>query len=543
MRVLITCGGGFQGLSLFKELRHIGNIFSIVCDFNEENVTRYFCDDFVKAPPVAQKNKYISFLREYCSENKVDYIIPATLVDIEILASLKQEFKNKFDCNILICDSNYLRIFLDKKKTHDYLQQNGISVQPCLNPYLDKSYPIIGKPLGGFGSQGILIFKNIMQFIAAGIGNADRFLWTRLIDDFEEYSVDFSINSSGISIRPIIRKRIATSGGFAVITQTLDEYPAPLLNIVSQVVNLFSCPALIGIYNVQVLLENNSCFVSDINPRMGTSAVLGTATGSNLVNHLFVSTNVEETGCRRSVKAVRYLDESFYPKLNTQGVQGVVFDLDDTLISNKQFIIDRAVLLYKNFPDLFGDFSSFLINVVALLNEGKAPSLIDDLCRIFHIEKIREGILSVYQKCFPSSVYVYPDVSPALKKLKRCGLKLYILTDNPVKTQKVKISLMKESVYFDDIYFTHDENIEKPDTFCFKKISVETEIPLHNLIMVGDNQYRDLLGAVNSGYRYCFHIIRPDGIISHFNFENISKDYKDRVVKLKNLKDLGIYLM
>ena len=92
-----------------------------------------------------------------------------------------------------------------------------------------------------------------------------------------------------------------------------------------------------------------------------------------------------------------------------------------------------------------------------------------------------------------------------------------MLTDNPKRTQEKKLQAIHDDVIgkFDSVFFTEDLNTEKPDSICFKTISIKNNIDVSQIVMVGDNEYRDINGALSSGYAYAFHIARKDGMVSH----------------------------
>ena len=44
INVLVTCGGGFQGMTLYKSLKNIKGTSLHLFDINTENVSKYFFD-------------------------------------------------------------------------------------------------------------------------------------------------------------------------------------------------------------------------------------------------------------------------------------------------------------------------------------------------------------------------------------------------------------------------------------------------------------------------------------------------------------------
>jgi FMN phosphatase YigB (HAD superfamily) len=111
---------------------------------------------------------------------------------------------------------------------------------------------------------------------------------------------------------------------------------------------------------------------------------------------------------------------------------------------------------------------------------------------------------------------VYGDVLPTLAQLRRQGLRLGLLTDNPPASQRMKLDVSGLATHFQAIVFTGELGVTKPATAGFAAIAHVLQIPYHRLVMVGDNLYRDALGALKCGYRHAFLIQRVGGF---FNFQ------------------------
>jgi HAD superfamily hydrolase (TIGR01509 family) len=547
MNILVTCGGGFQGLTLYKEISLYPHVKSYLIDIHKENISKYFFDYFSICPPVNNKNEYLNFIFNYCKEYKINYVFPATNFDLEILSEIKNEFAEQLNCYIAVPDTKYIMIFRDKLLTHNFLEQNKINVQKLLDPFNENNYPIIGKYKKGWGGKDIHVFYSIEDFKKfTQSENYNDYIWVKYLKEFKEYSIDFSINFKFNPSDIIIRERKSVSGGFAVVTEQIINPPEIVENIGKDIVDVFIKNKIVGAFNIQILyVDKNTTYCSDLNPRIGTSAIIHKIGKNGLIgNFIFQDEKTPEKSNvlnNFNTKAIRYLDETYIKKIN-HDIKGIVFDLDDTLISNKEFIIERCKLLYDQQSELFGEYSSYILNVLMLLNEGYAPFLIDKICEIYGIHHKKNEILSIYRKCFPNKIKFYPDVEPTLEILKKNNFKLFILTDNPVNTQKHKWNIFPFKDLFDDIIFTNEHNLNKPNHKCFNLISKTHNIKPENLIMVGDNQVRDILGAIQAGYFCAFQIHRDDGLISNYPLNNLSID-NSNIFQIKSLKEIPFYLI
>jgi len=103
----------------------------------------------------------------------------------------------------------------------------------------------------------------------------------------------------------------------------------------------------------------------------------------------------------------------------------------------------------------------FKIYILALLNEGKAPILINELKCNYKLSQDINELIAIYRTCYPNKIEVYNDVISTLTYLKSKQYKLFILTDNPKKTQEIKMNLIPEVMaIFHAVFFTADLNSE-----------------------------------------------------------------------------------
>lgn len=533
-------------MTLLKELIILPGVRTVLLDSNKENISNYFADFHVYTPPVAKKDEYIDLLRQAAREFDINFIIPATQIDIQLLAELKSEFLSE-GIRILVPDTQHLNTFLNKRLTYINLASSGVPCQELLDPEISKSYPLIAKPVKGFGGKGIQRFNSITEYQASSITlDAYEYVFVKFLPTFDEYSVDFSVNCSGETSEPIVRRRIMTSGGFAVVSEVALDLEEVLDSTIGLLLQAFNSGDLSGIYNAQILVAEGMAYVSDLNPRVGTSAVVGKALSRWVVGHAIDHVPSKPTlspGVSKRVKCIRFLEEKFLGSMNAECIKGVVFDLDDTLISNAEFIKARCGLLFHKHKELFPSFDQFELFVGFLLDEGKASVLIDEICGEYQIQSLKDELLRSYQASFPDTLHVFQDVYPALKFLKDRKYTICILTDNPVRTQKVKMDRFEFANLVDHVVYTNELGLEKPHPETFHRVCEVSGLLPSELIMVGDNLYRDCIGAKRNGYSASFHIQRTNGLIGNTMFNDNPIHAADGVFRLSSLRDLRHYLL
>jgi len=131
INVLVTCGGGFQGLTLYKSLKEISGLSLHLFDSNPENISRHFFDYFSTSKQVVNKNRYINHLIDYTIKNKIKFIFPATTYDLEILSEIKNQFRELYECNIVVPDLNFIKCLGIKKLLQFFLKIVDFQFKNC----------------------------------------------------------------------------------------------------------------------------------------------------------------------------------------------------------------------------------------------------------------------------------------------------------------------------------------------------------------------------------------------------------------------------
>ncbi len=175
--------------------------------------------------------------------------------------------------------------------------------------------------------------------------------------------------------------------------------------------------------------------------------------------------------------------------------KAVIFDLDDTLISEDEYIKSgyRAVAAFLK--DLYGwDERMTCRQLYDLYLEDSTNvfnRLLDSRDIRYRDSEIME-LVSVYREHVPEISY-YPDVMPTLFELRNRGIKLGILSDGYAVTQRMKVTVLKSKKMFDKIILTDElgRDYWKPDPRPFIMMKEAFQIGWDDMIYVGDNPKKD----------------------------------------------------
>ena len=204
-------------------------------------------------------------------------------------------------------------------------------------------------------------------------------------------------------------------------------------------------------------------------------------------------------------------------------IKAVVFDLDDTLISEKEYIrsgfrqVSKKIAkknnldkdyVYKIMYDTFNEDSKNVFNRV-----------LDKLNIQYEKEDIKE-LINYYRGHMPD-IKLYDDAKYILDTLKAKGIKLGMITDGYKITQRNKLEALNIGDYFEHIVVTDELGREfwkphqKPYEIIKKKLGLEYE----NMVYVGDNVSKDFVTANKLGMNTIF-INREEGIYKELKYSN-----------------------
>jgi HAD superfamily hydrolase (TIGR01509 family) len=520
INVLLVSGGGFQGLALLKGLLQADNIRVVLADCYAENIGRYFAHRSYVVPPISDRNRFLEELFRICEAEPIHVIFPCTELELAVLAEHAEAFAAR-RVRLAVSSAGFLKRICDKKELYTFLKEEGLPA-PDVIEVTDSglTFPILGKPRNGWGSKGQIVLHSASQREQHPLTELrERYVWQPFYPDFVEYSADFAIDLAGSVSDVCIRERVRVSGGFAVISKSRDE------EVTRGLAERFARVAVrhggLGIFNLQLIAAGDRLFISDVNPRMGTSATFGYGVGINLPVFVCFSGTRKESGglhaMHKSVTMVRYLEELFVRNESLDGIRGVVFDLDDTLMSQKRWILRKLRGLYLEFKRRLPDQKTFLFRAMTILEEGNRAKLIDVLCDDFALDAdLGRELIGAYRAFCPAEGEVYPEVRPLLDEMKRRGYRLGILTNNPPASQRQKIQACRLQDCFDAIVYAVEINAEKPAKEGFQQVAGRLTAAPEELVMVGDNFCDDIDGALNAGYRHGFLVARSGGF---FNFD------------------------
>lgn len=184
-------------------------------------------------------------------------------------------------------------------------------------------------------------------------------------------------------------------------------------------------------------------------------------------------------------------------------MKAVLFDLDDTLYPEIEFVKSgfRVVARYLSSRYHLDENALFAQMLDILQKEGRGK-IFDNLLHslgLYTKEKVK--LLVYLYRSHRPTIQLYDDVLPTLEYLRRCGMRLGIVTDGMASVQRNKIAALGLENLFDVIICTDELGREcwKPSTVPYKIALDLLQISLLEAVYVGDDISKDFLGPNSIG--------------------------------------------
>ena len=316
-------------LSLKKDLKIYG------ADLTGTAPALAYCD-FVRQVVPMKDPGYIDNLLAICASDSIDLLIPTIDTDLLVLSENKSRFE-MIGTKVMISDYDKVMICRDKNNTSAFFNECGLFAPPPVNCWEEYKgeYPAFIKPKDGSSSINAFRVKNReeLEIYAKHIGEyiVQPFISGR------EYTVDVFCDWNGKPLSIVPRERIQVRAGEVLKTRIfLDR---KMIEETARICEKFK-PC--GPITVQLIRDNNGeDWFIEINPRFGGGAPLSMKAGARSAELILKLLSGEE---------VQYMDEiedgSVYSRFDQSvcieegkgRIKGVIFDLDDTLFSEKEYV-------------------------------------------------------------------------------------------------------------------------------------------------------------------------------------------------------------
>lgn len=274
---LLTAVGSASAETALQSLRALGHRV-IGCDIYPQawNVVSTEVDAFFQAVLATDEEAYVNQLMDAVEREKVDYLIPLTDLEVDVLCRCKANFAS-LGCTVCTPDEMAAQLCRDKQKMAEKLAETGVCrTIPTRSPYgwepEESDFPLMLKPRSGRSSQGQVIAKNREAFHAALSTRADYIAQPFLSGSV--FTVDVARDLYGNTQCLVRQELLRTVNGLGTTVRILPGHPleATCAAIAAQA-------GIVGVVNMEFIGHGEEFCFLEVNPRfsggMGFSMAAG----------------------------------------------------------------------------------------------------------------------------------------------------------------------------------------------------------------------------------------------------------------------------
>ena len=280
MNILIASAGRRVSLvkSFINEIKKLGIRSKVYCSdmYPELSPACQFSGNYFKVRKITETGAVDEFLT-LCLKHDISLVIPTIDTELPILASNIEKF-NENKIKILISESEKIKIFRDKRKTHEFFDKIKLPRAKEFYHKKIKNFPVFIKPTDGSSSIGTYIINSKKELTDKILNNKNNMI-LEYIDHkiYTEFTIDLYYNRNSKLICIVPRERIEIRSGEVSKGCTRKKLVSILKKKFTEINGLYGCITL------QIFADKslNSIYGIEINPRFGGGYPLSYLAGAN----------------------------------------------------------------------------------------------------------------------------------------------------------------------------------------------------------------------------------------------------------------------
>ena len=215
-------------------------------------------------------------------------------------------------------------------------------------------------------------------------------------------------------------------------------------------------------------------------------------------------------------------------------IKVVLFDLDDTLISEDEYIRSGYRHIAEVLEEKYRLKNQAAVQELYRLYKESAKNVFNRFLDVhgihYEVDDIKY-LVNEYRSHTPHISY-YDDVPETVQKLKDKGVRVGVITDGYLITQKKKAEAIQLQTMFEKIIFTDElgRDYWKPSTKSFEMMKKYFGVEYREMAYVGDNPQKDFYVKKSLPIK-TIRIVRPISVYSDSDYlEGVKED-----VRIENL--------
>lgn len=309
--ILVTAIGSFSADIVIKNLQKSGHrIIGIDIYPGEWIANSLQTDAFYQSPYATDRERYISFVNSICVEENIDYIMPLTDVEVDVLTECELE-------KGILCVSPRETIAICRDKYHLYrvLYEHGVT---CLIPtdQFEKknidlyAYPLVAKPRKGRSSQGLhyISSEKELRFLAE-MNNLDDFV-IQPKREGRVITVDILRDREFFMATPRVELLRTPNGAGTSVKVFANEKIQTIAKEIADILDIRGC------VNFEFIWSGKDLYFLECNPRFSGGIVFSCIAGYDYIN------NHLKCFCQLPTDGVVQIEEKYIARKYTEYVTG-----------------------------------------------------------------------------------------------------------------------------------------------------------------------------------------------------------------------------
>lgn len=221
-------------------------------------------------------------------------------------------------------------------------------------------------------------------------------------------------------------------------------------------------------------------------------------------------------------------------------IKVVVFDLDDTLISEYEYVQSGFNVIANFFEKQYSlSADKVYIELMEGFHSG-TRNIFNSILESYKISYTKKEILNIVEmyRNHKPKIKFYDDVKPILNYLNKTGIKTGIISDGYLHAQQNKLEAVCAKEYFDKIILTDElgRKFWKPHPKAFEIMRDVFDISYDQMMYVGDNPQKDFY--IQKIYPVStVRVMRKDSVYSNSKYYDGVKEQK-RICSLSELQGM-----
>lgn len=499
------------------------------CDHSLEAPALYRCHRHYQVPKPEEEG-YITALLHICKQEKIGLVIPRTEKDVLVLSQKIDEFE-AIGTVILIANEELANLCSNKRWTRHFFEQCGLNCPKTVNMVKDytQGFPAMFAALDSMDNlkQSIMIHDEKELYFNAA--KYDNYIIRPFLNG-KMYEIDVFCNPDGSPVFITPRAKEDIEGKESARYRVVRDHK--IVEEVEKIIQKLKPCGWMTIFMLREQNTNEDYFIrmepwyhqaSTVSVKAGADApfaALSMMLGEPLTykedaaDDNVIFTRFEKSVClnTREEPIVEIHDFKELYHLDDE-IGAVIFDLDDTLYSEKDYIRSSFRVVEKMIPQIDHIFNKLCV----ALEKGQLPletvlkeaGIYSDELLLRCKEAIRDH---------KPEITLYEGVRELFFELHKQKRSIAILIDGTPKVQREKIKALGLDKMADEILITdelagHGNVMEfrKPNDLPFLIMRKRLEVPCRNMAFVGDDKERDFAAPKALGME-CYWKKNEDGL-------------------------------